>query len=287
MKSCALVLLLATVISLGAGRARACSYVPIALYQSDPRQGATGVPLNQALAIEGAFIASSVRLENERGEAVPFELNAGPWPGFEGTSADVIPREPLQPNTRYRLRVDAMFPDAEAPLQPTATLEFTTGTTSLPEVTLSVPTLKATVVRDNPPPMCGTGNQLACIGTADTAGVELIMRRGDTVLLRTTTLVSDSGTYALPEVPDCIELRRRAPTGKRSEPFKLCGDALRVHAWTEEDNGEFGFLDCMSGETPTTLKASNTNDGCAVGATREASWLLAALALCLTRRRRT
>jgi hypothetical protein len=264
---------------------RACSCVITALYQSDPANGATGVPLNQALAIEGVFAPSSVRLQNERGEAVPFELNAGPWPACEGTSADVIPREPLQPNTRYTLRVDALYPDAYEPPQATATLEFRTGTTSLPEISLAVPSLSATVVRDGPPAMCGTGTHTVCIGTSDSAGTELIMRRGSTVLLRTTTLVRDSGSYALAEIPDCIELRRRAPTGKRSEPFRLCGDDLRVQGWTKDDNDEFDWPRCESGETPSS-RNSKADDGCTLGTNGLPSWMPLTFALCLTMRRR-
>ena len=81
-------------------RAAACSCLATPIYRSDPANGAGDVALNQAIMLEGVFMPAGIRLEDEAGNPVEFELNAGPWPGCAGTSADVIPKRPLAPNTR-------------------------------------------------------------------------------------------------------------------------------------------------------------------------------------------
>ena len=82
----------------------------------------------------------------------------------------------------------------------------------------------------------------------DEQRVEVIARREHKVVMR--WLLDDIGNadaiFAMTPVPDCIEVRRRAKTGKRSAPTEVCGDALKVTPFREEDvdasqcrNGEF------------------------------------------------
>lgn len=283
------VILAALAMVLDAASARACECVATPIYRSDPVEGATDVALNQALMIEGVFAPASVKLLDDRGQAVPFELNAGPWPGCPGTSADVLPREPLKPNASYVLRVEALLPEAVA--EGAKELHFTTGTRSLPDETLAPPRIRASVLRDAPVAMCGIGQTtFACIGPEAQDGVELIMRRGEQILLRTTTLVQADGLYSLTDVPDCIELRRRARTGKRSAPVSVCGEALEVRAWTKADSpggspachdGAIGAAQSGDGGVVTATK----DDGCALSRSSSPYGLLL-VALALLRKRR-
>lgn len=226
----------ALVVLLAPRRAAACSCLGTPIHHSDPKDGASDVALNQALFVEGVFKPSTVRLEEEGGKPVAFELNAGPWPGCPGTSADVLPKLPLAPNTRYVLRVEPLYPAAVSPGE-SASIHFTTGAAMLPDEALDAPRGAASVLFDAPQAMCGDSNTVyVCLGLADADDVELIMRRGREVLLRTTTLVQDDAAYAIKQMPDCVELRRRSKTGKRSEPTTICDDALHARRWVTADS---------------------------------------------------
>jgi len=216
-------------------RAAACSCLPTPIHASEPDDGERDVALNQAIFIEGVFRADSARLEDESGRVVELERNAGPSPGCPGTSADLIPKSPLAPNTRYVVRVEPLFPRSVSPDQPSS-LSFTTGTEMLPEVSLEPPHATASVLFDGPGAMCGGSKVYTCLGIHDPDDVELIARRGDEVLLRTTTLVRNDALYGLADVPDCVELRRRARTGRRSAPVTICGDALHARKWVASDS---------------------------------------------------
>lgn len=227
-------------------RAAACSCTPDPFVETDPVEGERDVPLNQAISLDGVFRQDSVQLEDEAGNPVEFALNAGRWPGCEGTSAELIPRAPLAPNTRYVVRVEPLYPNALGPSESNL-LTFTTGTKLLPETTPEPPRAIASVVFDGPPALCGPGHRVyACLGIEDAKDVELIIRRGDEILLRTTTLVQDDGMYAIEGVPDCVELRRRSPTGKRSTPHAICGDALKAQKWGSGES-QLSFPQCKSG----------------------------------------
>jgi hypothetical protein len=117
----------------------------------------------------------------------------------------------------------------------------------LPDTSLEPPSSgNASVVFDGPEPFCGGGTVYTCLGIDDVQGIELIVRRGEEVLMRTTTVVQDDGLYALPSVPDCVELRRRAPTGKRSAPLTICGDALNARPWMASDTAK-QVVQCRDG----------------------------------------
>ena len=226
-------------------RVAACTCVATPIYRSDPADGATDVALNQAIMIEGVFKPTGIQLEDDAGHPVAFELNAGPWPGCAGTSADVIPKAPLAPNKRYTIRVVPIYPEAEP--HEASSRSFTTGTTMLPDVELQAPHGSAAVVFDGPEAMCGNAvTAYTCLDTDVTNNLELILRRGQEVLMRTTTLVQDDGLYGVQQAPDCVELRRRARTGKRSAPLLVCGDALNARPWIASDSKQ-GVVQCRDG----------------------------------------
>lgn len=224
---------------------RACTCSPAPIYDSLPMDGETDVPLNRALTIGGAFEPDSIVLEDARGLPVPFTLHVGPQPGCAGTQAELVPQEPLQPNSSYTLRVQGMYPHS-AHESPSA-LTFTTGSALLPDEEPSVPSGEARVLFDVDPRqfMCGAGNEdvHACVRLDDWKDVEVLALRGDEVILRW-VMGSESGSFALSQQPDCIELRRRTATGRRSAPKRLCGDALDARAFQPDDGDALGVLAC-------------------------------------------
>jgi hypothetical protein len=220
-------------------------------WETDPVDGATGVELNRAISMEGAIWPGSPRLENERGEQVESTLHDGPQGFCSSRSARLVPKKPLSPNTRYVVKVIRANSSDE-----TGSFEFTTGTETLPEVTLERPELRADVVRGTPnfggcnvTPF-GERGQL-CLDVARTEeDLELtVLHGGDVVLRAAGKRVSyslyDQG-YWFGENPDCIELRRIAPNGQRSEPATLCGAELDGSAWPDRENSET-WMQCHRG----------------------------------------
>ena len=127
-------------------------------------------------------------------------------------------------------------------------LAFTTGNASLPDPELAMPKAHVSLMRDLPGTSCGPMPVVACIDVgglaSDPNDVEVIARR-DRVLLRAFTRGPD-GTLDLDAIPDCMEFRRRAPTGKRSKPLVLCG--ADWHSSTYEDPGTFDWPSSRGGK---------------------------------------
>lgn len=207
----------------GLPRASACTCGGAPIDRSDPEDGDQDVPVNAALLVMGAFPVDSLTLEDEDGQPVEFTLHAGPTPSCAGTSADLVPERPLRPDTTYVLEVQPLIPGFEEP----RSVSFTTGAASLPDLAPERPTVSASVVLDVPPDgfSCGQGTVRVFVDVPDWEGVEVIARREDRVLLHWMLLAAE-GSFKLEEAPDCLEFRRRAPTGRRSTPVVLCGDEL-------------------------------------------------------------
>jgi hypothetical protein len=227
--------------------ARACSCIPSAIWNSDPPDGTSDFPLNQALVVQGRLKAESVRLEDVNGAAVEFDLDQGPTPACPGTWAELVPKKPLAPMTQYRIRVESSAPLAIDPDR--TSLTFTTGTRLLPEQNLRTPTGRASVVEGLPQSgvACGPTTVQACVGLDDYTNVEMVARRGDEIIMR--WLFSDDTTdanFGFGVVPDCLEFRRRAATGQRSAPLTICGDALGTRS-ARADETSSQFVQCRAG----------------------------------------
>jgi hypothetical protein len=231
-------------------RAKACSCSPEPIYHAMPKDGAGGVPLDIAPLLEGAFEHTNITLEDEHGGKPKFSLNLGPRVGCLGGFAELVPEQPLAANTRYTIRVVRSYPDSMLPEPRVAAISFTTGSAELADEPLRQPPLTTASVMRNAPDCISTRVAITCIGGLERTSprdLELIARRGEKILLRTTKFVQNDGSYGLDEEPDCIELRRRAPDGRRSEPTKICGTALLTSDFQERDKGESGWLQCKGG----------------------------------------
>lgn len=150
----------------------------------------------------------------------------------------MIPKEPLAANTRYTIRVVASFPEALSSSQQTAAVSFTTGDSELADETLRPPPFTTASFLRGAPDCGGPRVAMACIGGLERQSPkdhELIAWHGDKILMRTTSYVRAVGNYGLDEVPDCIELRRRAPDGRRSETTKICGADLLTRDFQQTD----------------------------------------------------
>ena len=206
-------------------RASACSCDPAPLYRTIPGADARDVPVDIAPVLEGPIDPASIKLTDDSGTAVEFTLETGPRVECLGGWAEVLPKQHLAPNTQYTIRANALYGGS------VASLSFTTGDSELPDEPLAKPQLTAASVMRGVPDCGGGRRTAACLGGVEKNArdnIELLMRRGDEILLRTTTFIQDDGPYGLTKEADCVELRRRARDGRRSEPVKLCGDQLPV-----------------------------------------------------------
>ena len=93
-------------------RGQACTCNPAPIFGSTPDDGARDVARNQAISVEGAYVAGSIVFEDADGNAVEYDAIKGPTPGCPGTSAELVPLQPLRPDTTNVVRVQAMIHDA-------------------------------------------------------------------------------------------------------------------------------------------------------------------------------
>ncbi|MEY4514799.1 MAG: hypothetical protein RLZZ450_6921 [Pseudomonadota bacterium] len=221
-----------------------------------------GVALNAALELMGVFELGSIAVSGPAGQAVEFTVNAGPTPTCPGTSASVVPKQPLLPNTKYVVKVRTLTSEPG----PTSFV-FTTGTASLPDEVPAAPTGAASVVFDVAPDgqSCGDGTNYACVGVDLWDNVEVLAKKGDETLLRW-VLKANDGLFSLRQQPDCIELRRLSATGRRSDPLKICGDALKPRAYTTSDRDSNQWIQCTNGVVGPPV-ATSTNARADAGAT--------------------
>jgi hypothetical protein len=219
-------------------RAFACTCSVQVFVDAEPKNHAGGVALDIAPFIQGAFDASTIELMDEHGGDVEFTLQEGPRTGCLGAWAELKPKAQLQPNTRYTISAEPLYPDSFPPGDRTQSLTFTTGAEPLAQQHLEPPEHSHVSVVTAAIDCGGLPTTMMCIGGLDAPSptdLELIVRHEDEVLLRVTGDIIDDGMYVLPEVPTCVELRRRAANGQRSEPVTICGDALGVRAARPSD----------------------------------------------------
>jgi hypothetical protein len=260
------VLAVAAACSPSQARACSCSPSPLFKFNADPKDGATDVPLNKALVIEGAFKLGSVTVEDSVGQRVEdLTINESTNPGCGGTWAEIIPNQPWRPRTTYIIRVQAVHLSEASP--EASSLTFVAGVDSLPEPELTVPKGRASILTGLPEPAaCGPVKATTCINvegqTEARRDVEIIARRGDRVLLRTLMPINDAN-FGFDEVPDCLELRRRSPTGKRSKPLMLCGDDLLATKYLEQSTNWADWPTCENGrysKARTSAPGGNDSD---------------------------
>jgi hypothetical protein len=246
----AVIIMISLAAAYSPARAKACSCSPEPIYHSQAKDGAGGVPLDIAPLLEGAFEHTNITFEDEHGGKPNFALNLGPRTGCLGGFAELVPEQPLAANTRYTIRVAATYPDSVPADQRIAAISFRTGDREIADEPLRQPPLTTVSVVRGAPDCIHARVAMACIGGLEASNprdLELIARRGDKILLRTTKFVQMDGNYGLDEEPDCIELRRRALDGRRSEPTKVCGTALLTRDFQKSDEGDNGWIQCKDG----------------------------------------
>jgi hypothetical protein len=228
-------------------RSDACSCISDAIYRSEPEAGASDVALNQAILIDGAYVADSIAFEDAEGRAVEYDATLGPTPTCPGTSAVLVPRAPLRPDNRYAIRVQPMFPESEMP-PAMATLSFTTGSSVLAESELEPPTAIASMISETPMSglACGSGQFTTCVAVDGFDDVELLARRGDEIIMRW-MMQGREGSFIFESAPDCMEFRRVGPTGKRSAVVAICDQQLSPRPFRPSDLQD-DFVQCREGK---------------------------------------
>jgi hypothetical protein len=214
----------------------ACSCAGDGYILSTPQDSTVGVPRNQALLLGGFFQPDTLVLENASGEPHPFSLRqwqiTGPCGG--GYSAELIPTPALEPNTTYAIRATRLLKSAD-PEAAKYVVHFGTGTELLPDPELTRPSAQLTLlVPAQYSTSCGPLAATGCLTVDDPTDVEVVVRDGSTILSQF-MLSNNNQHLGLSKLPTCIDVQRRAPTGRRSAALSFCGDALNVHMATESN----------------------------------------------------
>lgn len=192
----------------------------------------SGVPRNRAIVLNGFFDPDTIALANLSGRPHAFERRAWQAQGPCGGSftAEVIPTPALDPDTHYELRVMPR-PSAGNPGVSGAPIvvRFSTGAELLPDPELARPNGRLALVKPSPnmSTSCGPYAATGCLTVDDPTDVELVLRDGDQIFSVLKSL-QEYQPLILWKMPTCIDLQRRAPTGRRSPPLTFCGADLKL-----------------------------------------------------------
>jgi hypothetical protein len=208
-------------------RVSACQCAQLAAIQlSEPRANSTGVPLDIAPIIEGMFDPATVAFERADGTPVPFELRTLRSLNFCADQAELLPTNPLQPNTSYVIRAEHRHA-ADAPTE----VRIETGTSRLPAEALSEPEVTASlVILAGEWIGCGleVPNDTAGCISVEGARAEVIIPLANGTSIRSFVT---GATYLNPfgsPLQGCLEVRARDAAGRRSEPKRVCADQLSI-----------------------------------------------------------
>jgi len=212
--------------------ASACSWLAEAIKSSLPTSGASDVPIDVAPIIRGHGDPNSLRWETRAGEPVPFDVKLGPSADFtEETTAELVPRGPLRPNTAYVIhaRLASEFRSEEGEER----LEFTTGVGTADADFSRPPALAATVLK-TAPSQCTSHTTAGCIFAGDGQHLlEILDARGN-ALVRD-VVAGDVLTYVTE--PSCIRVSTRSASGRLSAATQLCGAELELGRANDELDG--------------------------------------------------
>jgi hypothetical protein len=209
-------------------RTQACSCVAGAINGSQPAAGERDVALDFAPLISGYYDPTSVVLERSDGTAVPFQLRLANEGHLCGRNAELLPSEPFEADTGYRLRASQG--------DEVSVIEFTTGQRFVEEVALDPPVASGVLFPRDPTfaqSSCGRDPQ-TCVRFEGSRPLEIVAsvqgREVEWLLTQWHSPWHDEGFVLLDTqpgvIPDCVEVRIRDEAGRRSPPTVLCGDAL-------------------------------------------------------------
>jgi MYXO-CTERM domain-containing protein len=174
---------------------------------------------------------------------------------MQGEAAELTPRAPLEPHTRYVIR--AKSPHVEP--APDERLEFTTGAEATKPRRLSAPSLEATVLT-KAANGCAPGSFLSCISTG--MAMSLIEVRGtDGTLLIRDVIAGDHGVWPI-ERPGCVRAFTRDAAGRLSEASELCEPELASRPARQGERGGL-TLRCEQGQfrpAPEELSDAGVTD---------------------------
>lgn len=239
--------------------ATACSWLAEAIKSSLPASGASDVPIDVAPIIRGHGDPTLLRWETQAGEPVEFDVRVGQSASFtEGTTAELVPRAQLRPNTAYVVHA-RLTPDYGSEEE---RLEFTTGVATADAGLSAAPSLAATVLNTEPG-MCTSDNTASCIFGGHTQLLLEVLDADGKELVRD-VVAGDVLTYVTD--PHCIRVSTRSASGRVSAATELCGAELKIgRARNELDGthpcrgGGFSPAGPAAGKpVPSTLEASQT-----------------------------
>ena len=212
-------------------QAHACSCAG-GFVTSSPANAESGWPRNQALQLRGNIQPETISLQKLDGATHAFTLRQyrETGPCASGFVVELTPTPALDPDTQYVMSASSIVGQPGSPSGQTTMIRFSTGSELLPDPELRTPT-RAEVALSAPPSnsstSCGPLAAHGCLIVDEATDVEVVMRKGDAII-NELLLMQANTPLLLWEMPTCIDVQRRAKTGRRSAPLSLCGDALTL-----------------------------------------------------------
>jgi hypothetical protein len=293
MRSTAIWAVLGVLLAFPPRTAHACSWPGKAILSSLPHPGDVDVATDVAPIIRGYWEKSSVKWEAEDGTPVEFDLTSHVGVSMmEGEVAELVPRAPLQPNTRYVIRAWPMGggnldPDLER-------LEFKTGSEPASTEGLMPPSLELTVLTDFVSG-CISAAAIGCMNAGDSSILVEIDDPNGNLLMR--DVVTGDVTAHIPKAAGCGRAWTRSASGQLSEVTELCGSARSARKFRMGDLDGFGCAldrspDAQPGASDAGIVEDHDDSGFGCSAARPAggsggfSALLVFAALSVVRRGR-
>jgi MYXO-CTERM domain-containing protein len=218
-----------------------------------------------------------------------------------------IPNEPLKPNHTYRIVVQRTpvtsepFADADTPDRADAfdSISFTTGDSALDLPAPTKPEIVTALLHPtNGASSCDVSSYQGCVATRETQTLEVITHWSGGVLASALVDQVTEISFAEETERNCLEVRARDATGRRSAPATLCATladftdvavtSVSGNGWCHLNaDGEFDSLptDVTPADEPSTSQGCHLTPGISKSSTGQAFLgLLAALLLAWRRR---
>jgi hypothetical protein len=216
--------------------AHACSWPGSAITSSLPHPGDVEVATDVAPIIRGYWEKNSVKWEAEDGTPVEFDLTSHAGVSMmEGEVAELVPRTPLQPNTRYVIRA---LPMGGGNLDPdTERLEFKTGSEPASTERLMPPSLELKVLTGFVSG-CISAAAIGCMNAGDSSILVEIDDPNGHLLMR--DVVTGDVAAHIPKAAGCGRAWTRSASGRLSDVTELCGSARSTRTFRMGDLDGFG-----------------------------------------------
>ncbi len=183
------------------------------------------------------------------------------WVSVVSGGTELVPAEPLLPNTRYTIvapaAVEQQREQGDVVVQGSPSITFTTGNSTLAPNEAAAPETKFVALdAEELTNSCVYSPIQACLWTDAKGLYEVRLMNGVQEVQRYLSPAASVTSFELgaPDTVDCVEIRTRDLAGQLSQPAKHCFDDTRLPHLTRTDFPPEALVDCNA---PAALAALN------------------------------